>query len=93
MRLIVLLAALVGLSAAAGKERLFKLKPRLSGQNARSINIISINMISITYTLQDVHSIIIIISIIMISNTCISISITYTLQDVVSRVVPSLSLV
>ena len=63
MRLItvVLLASLVGLSTA-GKERLFKLKPRLSGQNARSIiiinsiNMISISMISITYTLQDVVS-------------------------------------
>ena len=86
MRLIVLLAALVGLSAA-GKERLFKLKPRLSGHNAHSIIIISINMISISiaYTLQDAHS----IMIISISMTSINI----TLQDAVSRVVQSLSLV
>ena len=55
MRLIVLLASLVGLSAAE-KERLFKLKPRLSGQNAHSIISISINMISISITLQDVVS-------------------------------------
>ena len=67
MRLIVVLAALVGLAVAAGKERLFKIKPRLSGQNTHSISsLISINMISIsrtsmisisiTYTLQDVVS-------------------------------------